>query len=149
MLPGAYYVVRMLDGRIDMQGTIQDLRAQGALAIIEMDAKAGSSRRQETKSSGSNGLNAREVTRPISEQAKRPRQLVKDEGRQTGSVKWSMYKTYMKASSYYTWAAVLVGAILYQFLGLGEKIWIKLWGEVSCVLLFTAKRPIQCFFLGL
>ena len=34
VLPGAYYLVRMLDGRIDTQGTIQDLRANGILDDI-------------------------------------------------------------------------------------------------------------------
>ena len=38
VLPGAQYLVRMLDGRIDQQGTIKDLRASGALEDIELEA---------------------------------------------------------------------------------------------------------------
>ena len=34
VLPGANYLVRMLDGRIDTQGTIKDLRASGVLDDI-------------------------------------------------------------------------------------------------------------------
>ena len=34
VLPGAYYLVRMLDGRIDTQGTIKELQAQGVLERV-------------------------------------------------------------------------------------------------------------------
>ena len=34
VLPGANYLVHMLDGRIDMLGTIKDLRARGVLHDI-------------------------------------------------------------------------------------------------------------------
>lgn len=37
VLPGAHYLVRMLDGRVDTQGTIKDLRAQGILDEITHD----------------------------------------------------------------------------------------------------------------
>jgi hypothetical protein len=38
VLPGAFYLMRMLDGRIDIQGTVTDLRVQGLLEGIELDA---------------------------------------------------------------------------------------------------------------
>ena len=83
----------MLDGRIDTQGTVKDLRAQGVLEDITHDAAAEV--HEEVK-----------VEVPIEEEeeektakdAKKPRKLIKDEHRETGGVKWSIYKNYLKAS---------------------------------------------------
>ncbi|KZT18972.1 hypothetical protein NEOLEDRAFT_1152240 [Neolentinus lepideus HHB14362 ss-1] len=47
---------------------------------------------------------------------RRPRKLVEDEHRETGGVKWSIYNTYLKASSYWTWA-ILVVLILFMECG--------------------------------
>lgn len=96
-MPAAYYLVRMLDGRIDTQGTIKDLRALGVLDEIaqesstEVEAKKGaeSPRSLEQELDG-----AIKVVDP----KKLPRKLVQDEHRETGRVKWSIYKTYLKAS---------------------------------------------------
>lgn len=125
VLPGAYYLVRMLDGRVDIQGTTQELREQGILDAI---AKDSSLERQ---------VRARETPpdKPTDAQGadkmKRPRQLVKDEARETGSVKWRIYKTYMKASSYWTWMIIVLFICMHQLLGVTEKLWIKQWGEVN------------------
>ena len=103
MLPGADYLVRMLDGRIDTQGTVKELRAQGVLEDITYDA-AVEVHKEEVK-----------VEVPIEEEeeekkvkdAKKPRKLIKDEHRETGGVKWSIYKSYLKAS-YVLWLLVWV-----------------------------------------
>jgi len=84
----------MLDGRIDTQGTVKDLRAQGVLEEITHDASV-EVHKEETK-----------VVTPTIEEAeekkamdiKKPRKLIKDEHRETGGVKWSIYKSYLKAS---------------------------------------------------
>jgi ABC-type sulfate/molybdate transport systems ATPase subunit len=94
VLPGAHYLVRMLDGRIDTQGTVKDLRAQGVLEDITHDASV-EAHKEEFK-----------VQAPIVEEeeekkakeAKKPRKLIKDEYRETGGVKWSIYKSYLRAS---------------------------------------------------
>jgi hypothetical protein len=87
----------MLDGRIDTQGTVKELRAQGVLEDITYDA-AVEVHKEEVK-----------VEVPIEEaeeekvkDAKKPRKLIKDEHRETGGVKWSIYKSYLKAS-YVLW----------------------------------------------
>jgi hypothetical protein len=87
----------MLDGRIDTQGPIQDLRAQGILQNITLDA-AVEVKKEELKEA----VVAAEVfdgdpKSPL-EEAKKPRKLIKDEHRETGGVKWSIYKSYLKAS---------------------------------------------------
>ena len=40
VIPGAHYLVRMLDGRIDTQGTVKDLRARGVLEPVTEDSIA-------------------------------------------------------------------------------------------------------------
>jgi ABC-type methionine transport system ATPase subunit len=40
ILPCAHYLVRMLDGRIDVQGTIKDLQEQGIMDFLRQDASS-------------------------------------------------------------------------------------------------------------
>ena len=91
----------MLDGRIDTQGTLSELRAQGVLDDLagpeikvqedEQEAAAGTPSVEEIAAEVVEGAN------PTSE-AKKPRKLVKDEERQEGGVEWRVYNTYLKAS---------------------------------------------------
>jgi ABC-type cobalamin/Fe3+-siderophores transport system ATPase subunit len=37
VLPAAYYIIRMLDGRIDTQGVVKELKTQGLLDEIQQD----------------------------------------------------------------------------------------------------------------
>ena len=92
----------MLDGRIDTQGTLADLRAQGVLDEIAHSEEVNV--HEEEQSSA--------VASPTSDQVavdevensgaaagtKKPRKLIKDEERQEGGVKWNIYNTYLKAS---------------------------------------------------
>jgi hypothetical protein len=105
VLPGANYVVRMLDGRIDTQGTLAELRAQGVLddiahseeVYVYEDEQDSEDSEPETPNAEEIAAEAIEGARPAKE-TKRPRKLIKDEERQEGGVKWSIYKTYLKAS---------------------------------------------------
>lgn len=107
VLPGANYVVRMLDGRIDTQGTVAELRAQGVLDDIahseEVDVYEDE-QDSDSEDSEPETPDAEEIAAEVIEGAhpaketKKPRKLIKDEERQEGGVKWSIYKTYLKAS---------------------------------------------------
>ena len=98
----------MLDGRIDTQGTVEDLRDQGVLEHITYDAAAdlhkdemalAEAKEASAESSSSNGEgDAEEGMAAASGEAKKPRKLVKDEHREIGGVKWDIYKSYLKAS---------------------------------------------------
>ncbi|KAF8626899.1 hypothetical protein AX15_004637 [Amanita polypyramis BW_CC] len=127
VLPGAHYLVRMLEGRIDKKGTIQELRDQGELEniaiheTVEVHTKEIAAVIEDTNNS--------EDGKKSDDEKRKPRKLVKDEHRETGGVKWSVYKSYLKASSYYIWIFLAFLVIVNQFLGVGEKIWIKIWGE--------------------
>jgi hypothetical protein len=102
VLPGAYYLVRMLDGRIDTQGTLAELRAQGVLDDIANSEEVKV--HEDEQEAVAEAPIAEEIAAEVVEEArpaketKKPRKLVKDEERQEGSVKWSIYNTYLKAS---------------------------------------------------
>ncbi|KAF8963320.1 multidrug resistance-associated ABC transporter [Flammula alnicola] len=129
VLPGAYYLVRMLDGRIDTQGTVKDLRAQGILEGIEHDASVDAHKEEIDAAEEGAVDDAVEDPSKAGDTAKKPRKLVKDEHRETGGVKWSIYKSYLKASSYWTWVILATLVVVIQILGVSEKLWIKTWGE--------------------
>lgn len=91
----------MLDGRIDTQGTIKNLRAQGVLEDITHEAAVEVQKEEvivaqetvlEEPSEGDSADGAAAI------ETKKPRKLIKDEHRETGGVKWSIYKKYLKAS---------------------------------------------------
>ena len=99
MLPGTYYLVRMLDGRIDTQGTVKDLRARGVLEEITHDEAVEAHKEEQAVAVAekpTDEVDALENGKPSDK--KKPRKLIEDEKRETGSVKWNIYKTYLKAS---------------------------------------------------
>lgn len=97
VLPGAHYLVRMLDGRIDTQGVVADLRAQGVLEVIEHSAMIDAHKLSLVENKVVEESLNDDTPKP-DDVIKKPRKLVKDEHREIGSVKWSVYKTYLKAS---------------------------------------------------
>ncbi|KAF9258418.1 hypothetical protein L218DRAFT_964491 [Marasmius fiardii PR-910] len=128
VLPGAHYFVHMLDGRIDIQGTVEELRDRGLLegiapgAVFEAhrDALAVAATEEETGKD----------TADIFEETKKPaRKLIETEARAAGRVKWKIYKKYLEASSYYTWVILILFVVLNQLLGVGEKLWMMQWGQ--------------------
>lgn len=87
----------MLDGRIDTQGTVKELRAQGILEEITHDAAVEV--HKEALIVAAEEPSAEEVAVDGSKlDTKKPRKLIKDEHREVGGVKWSIYKSYLKAS---------------------------------------------------
>ena len=97
----------MLDGRIDTQGTVEDLRDQGVLEHITYDAATdlhkdemalAEAKEASAENSSNNGEGDAEDPTSAPGEAKKARKLVKDEHRETGGVKWAIYKSYLKAS---------------------------------------------------
>ena len=99
VLPGAYYLVRMLDGRIETQGTVKELQAQGVPKGIEHDATVVTHTKEELAVAETASVDVEESPDSSVVSSKKPRKLVKDEHRETGSVNWSIYKSYLRASS--------------------------------------------------
>lgn len=105
VLPGTYYLVRMLDGRIDTQGTVKELRSRGVLDDITHDEAVEAHKEEQEAVAIEKKDNAdidaeaeaNSDSKPI-EKAKKPRKLIEEEKRETGSVKWHIYNTYLRAS---------------------------------------------------
>lgn len=100
VLPGTYYLIRMLDGRIDTQGTVKELQSRGVLDDITPGESADTYEKQRAAEiqveKASEPLDEADNAKPAAK--KKPRKLIEDERRETGNVKWSIYKTYLKAS---------------------------------------------------
>lgn len=136
MLPGASYLVRMLDGRIDVAGTIKDLTANGHLTEIVHDAAVEAETTKTEPQTPTVEQTADGAEASADKDQKKARQLVKEEARAEGSVKWAIYKTYITASSYIVWALVLFLIFCGQSLFVAERLWVRVWGKV-CVGLFS------------
>ena len=90
----------MLDGRIDTQGTVKELRSRGVLDEITHDESVEAHKEAqaiEAEVKAGEALEDAEDGKPA-EQTKKPRKLIEDEKREIGGVKWNIYKTYLKAS---------------------------------------------------
>ena len=107
VLPGAHYLVRMLDGRIDTQGTVSELRESGVLDDIaqveeieahkeEQAVEAAKDEENPNAEIDTDAENAAPESAPVKD--KKPRKLIEEEHRESGSVKWRIYNTYLKAS---------------------------------------------------
>ncbi|KAJ6585099.1 multidrug resistance-associated ABC transporter [Mycena capillaripes] len=131
VLPGTHYLIRMKDGRIDSQGTLDELRSRGVLEEITQEAAFEAKDENPPSEPPQPTIEAElddEEIKPIKE-AKNPRKLVEDEYRETGSVKWSVYQSYLAAAGYWLWGLFVFFVFLLHLKGVGEKIWIKIWGE--------------------
>ncbi|KAF9230741.1 ABC transporter type 1, transmembrane domain-containing protein [Melanogaster broomeanus] len=119
VLPGAHFLVRMLDGRIDTQGTVKELRAQGILEHVAQDAEADVKQEEPVASSDAPAIEGdveaenAETSTTTGDPAKEPRKLVTDEHRRSGDVK-----------SYWTWVILTLFILCSQSLGVIEKVWV-------------------------
>ncbi|KAJ8489168.1 hypothetical protein ONZ45_g13681 [Pleurotus djamor] len=132
VLPGTHYLIRMLDGRIDTQGTVKELREQGVLDDIAHDASVEAHEEEvavakETDHGPESSSTEADSGKPTED--KKPRKLVQDEHRETGGVRWSVYNGYLKASSYWIWGILIGLLFVHELLGVSEKIWINIWGK--------------------
>ncbi|KAE8451411.1 hypothetical protein EG329_004040 [Mollisiaceae sp. DMI_Dod_QoI] len=128
-LPRAKYAVCLsAKGVLEHAGLVRELRETSAFKdIIQAEEEETTPDDQEPKiddakpDGETNGTDAKADRKP-------PKKLIEDEGRETGSVKRSVYMTYLKATGGYPfWAFVLVFYIIAQALTLGRSYWIKIW----------------------
>jgi len=81
-----------------MQGTVKELRAQGLLEGIEAEGSITTEDRKEELVEAKGGRVEEEIEQGENKgKTTTPRELVKDEHREVGGVKWVIYKTYIKA----------------------------------------------------
>jgi hypothetical protein len=102
VIPSAQYFVRMLDGRIDTQGTVTELQSRGLLDSIVLEAQAAEEPEVVTAEELAIVANTSETDNALPDdgtvKSKRPKKLVEDEARASGSVKWRVYKAYLQAT---------------------------------------------------
>jgi hypothetical protein len=99
-------VLFMRDGRIAAQGTTAELRAAGVLdeiahpeaaEVVAQDAPHGSE--GELAAYGAADIAAADTKDAVEAvERKLPRKLVEEEKREQGSVRWDIYRTYLRAS---------------------------------------------------
>lgn len=101
VLPGAYYYVQMQDGRIYRQGKVHELRQKGILEEFRPELIAEEPE-EDTDTAKENEVDedaGKIIASAIpGKDGKRPRKLVQEETRQTGSVQKIIYETYIKAT---------------------------------------------------
>jgi ABC-type methionine transport system ATPase subunit len=93
VLPGTYYLVHMLNGRIDIQGPVEDLRLHGLLDHIVRDVP-----RQPQEVVDAIPDTKVDKADKTSVNAKPAQDSTEDESRFKGAVKWSIYKNYLSAT---------------------------------------------------
>ncbi|KAJ6516148.1 hypothetical protein C8R45DRAFT_1049577 [Mycena sanguinolenta] len=125
---GAHYLVRMLDGRIDAQGTVQDLRARGLLEVIKHDLKDDLPADTTVEEPAVEESDSKNESKPVSSQP--ITKLVEDEERAEGD--WRIYKTYLQASGYKIWVFITLLVIGIEVFTAIRLLWLNLhliWGE--------------------
>ncbi|CDZ98657.1 multidrug resistance-associated abc transporter [Phaffia rhodozyma] len=133
LLPIANSLVRIVDGRIEAQGTIDELRAAGHLAAIiatektEVLDEAAVVSDAETAEKPTDAAEVDETTNKTAEPKKDARKMVKDEEREVGNVQWKTYKVYFEASSYKIWAVNIALLLVAANAAIIERWWIKEW----------------------
>ncbi|KAF9231441.1 hypothetical protein BU15DRAFT_90912 [Melanogaster broomeanus] len=120
VLPGAHYLIRMLDGRIDSQGTVKDLP--------EIHEQGDPAERSVFSAEAMVAPDIVELGQPTAP-VKKPRRLIAEEHRQQGGVKWLTYNAYLKASSYWTWITLTFLVVCSQGLSVVDKLWIREWAQ--------------------
>jgi hypothetical protein len=97
----------MLDGRMDIHGTVKDLRSRGVLDdVVKEEVLLSKELKEEAAVEGvgvrsggdANGAGEKDGDGVATVGNTNPRKLVKEEERAEGRVKWRVYNTYLKAS---------------------------------------------------
>ncbi|KAG8809644.1 hypothetical protein FRC17_003352, partial [Serendipita sp. 399] len=124
VLPAAGYLVRMLDGRIDTQRSISELRKRGLLQEITAKAK-----KEEEKADVSNESQEEDHDAKKDKGGKPAKKLIEEEKRAEGRMGLGVYVAYIKASAYITWIGLIFFIVLETSMSIGEKAWMQVWGE--------------------
>ncbi|ORX41111.1 hypothetical protein BD324DRAFT_613230 [Kockovaella imperatae] len=156
LLPCAGYLVRILDGRIDAQGTPDEIRAAGNLdGLIKIEEaeivkKEGIVVNEEVADEVQVVDGEKSVQEVKKKRKEGPgKKLIKDEERAVGNVKWETYKLYIISATYITWVVSFVVLIMGQFTSVGERFWLKLWGEAYNTQLQSMMAFVRPGFFGI
>ncbi|KAG9119646.1 hypothetical protein FRC07_005246, partial [Ceratobasidium sp. 392] len=123
VLPTVSWVVKLHEGQIEAQGTVEQLRESGALAMTRAGQKGIEITEEASAAEGEI-----QPTGP-KDPNKTTRKLVDEEKKSTGTVKLKVYKTYLSAASYWIFGILVSFLAIDQLTQLLQKFWIKRWSE--------------------
>ncbi|KAM5343712.1 hypothetical protein ACJ41O_012249 [Fusarium nematophilum] len=129
VLPYASFAVDLCDGRVTYSGPPQDRidrqhrRQRQPIQGVTKSCLADSS--EDGQTSGSAGLDA---IQPSESPSMAPKKFMQEETRQKGTVKGSVYLTYVKSSGgWYLWLACVGVYLAYQAGIIGRAWWLRIW----------------------
>ncbi|KAG8685634.1 hypothetical protein FRC08_012996, partial [Ceratobasidium sp. 394] len=120
VLPAAGWVVRLREGQVEAQGTVESMREDGMLPLGRDKAKEWGMEEDDKKEDG--------AEKKI-EEKKAGTKLVEDEKKSEGSVKGQVYRTYLSAASYWLFGLLVLLLAIDQLLQLAQRFWFKHWSE--------------------
>ncbi|KAF7908234.1 uncharacterized protein EAF01_003989 [Botrytis porri] len=122
-LPRASYAVQLSkNGGLEHAGSIDELRKTGNFDDIIKAEQEVEAAVEEVDASEANG------DKPSDKPATKPKKLIEDEKRETGSVKASVYTKYLMATGGIPfWGLVLIFYLVAEALVIGRSWWIKIW----------------------
>ncbi|KAF8594789.1 hypothetical protein BDV93DRAFT_501773 [Ceratobasidium sp. AG-I] len=126
VLSAVSWVVKLHEGRIESQGTVDQLRESGSLRAVRADQNDMNVAKEEVLAS-TEGEN--EAQGGPKDPAKAARKLVDEETKSTGAVKLQVYKTYLSAASYWLFSFLLLFLMTDRLTQLSQMFWIKRWSE--------------------
>ncbi|CAE7216653.1 unnamed protein product, partial [Rhizoctonia solani] len=128
VLPAVSWVVKLLEGQVEAQGTVAQLRESGELSAIREGQKGIELTEEVVTEESSEG--------PVGgpkDPNKVARKLVEDEKKSTGNVKLVVYQTYLSAASYWLFGLLVLYMLMDELSKLIQKFWIKQWSESYAV----------------
>ena len=156
-LPDAAYVVHLQNGKAIGESTTSERRCD--LVDVDNEIECANTRSETGTILGNDrGLDENSApTKLVQDEDKvrnrenatrsnaNPKKFVEDESRDQGNVKWSIYKTYLKASGgVLLWAPAILSITASQLAILGRGWWMKLWTNSTA----AETSPLK-FFLSL
>ncbi|GAA5957716.1 hypothetical protein JCM3765_003743 [Sporobolomyces pararoseus] len=151
-LPGADFIVKLSDGRIEKQGLVSDLdQSELQTELIEEDEEAEKLEQvEEVEKKGGPSVDRKEIERlaakvdhetstatttpgtstpVVSAPSPSKGKLVEEETRQTGRVKWKVYSLYLSSAGYATWSLIFLLILAGRIFRVADRWWFRVWGE--------------------
>lgn len=129
-LPRAEYAVRLsARGTLEHAGLVKELQQSGSFEDILKadDTEETAAEDKKTATQGADGQANGSAKKDLKDKAT-AKKLIEDEKRETGSVKRSVYITYLKATGGIPfWVFVFIFYLIAQALTLSRSWWIKIW----------------------
>ncbi|KAK0555771.1 hypothetical protein OC845_000028 [Tilletia horrida] len=131
VMPTAAWVIRLQHGRIAAQGTPAEIRASGEVGDLVEEAE----RKEEVAAEIAAAEDATPAAvekvdvgaAPAPAVPGKPKQLITEEVRARGAVRWAVYKTFIKSFGVFLAACVVLVAFATKGASVGSSIWLAEW----------------------